>query len=217
MTAIPKPIVNARRVAGMILLLTTLLTVAAAAIPAALYANREVPVAPLTNSGGSRAAGAGVVTTVEPAAVSPDPSTQAPPAITTTTTIAPPVDPHQQLLDIQAADSATVASIPDGAWLPQISSKQVGLVVNGVTFGDQEILDDHQALRAAYPGVVLLWSGDFKTFVYPDFWVTLVASQVTDAPEPVLAWCAQQGLDNDHCYAKRLSATTAYEPNSKHP
>jgi len=33
----------------------------------------------------------------------------------------------------------------------------------------------------------------------------------------VLAWCAQQGLDNDHCYAKRLSATTAYEPNSKHP
>jgi len=213
MTVIPNPIVNARRVAGVILLLTTLLTVAAAVILAALYANRAVPVAPLTTSGGPQAGGAAVATTVEPPVVTLTPNTQAQPATTTE----PPLDPHQQLLAIQAADSATVATIPDGAWLPQVSSKQTGLVVDGVTFGDQEILDDHQSLGAAYPGVVLVWSGDFRTFVYPDFWVTLVASQVHDAPEPVLAWCAQQGLDNDHCYAKRLSATTAYEPDSKHP
>ena len=52
------------------------------------------------------------------------PNTQAQPATTTE----PPLDPHQQLLAIQAADSATVATIPDGAWLPQVSSKQTGPV-----------------------------------------------------------------------------------------
>lgn len=84
-----------------------------------------------------------------------------------------PRDPVAQLRQIAADDSQFVAVNLADRWVPQLSSKRPGVVDNGVVWDNAMTLQEHLRLRNQYPGVRLLWSGDWSTFSAPDFWVTV--------------------------------------------
>lgn len=73
-----------------------------------------------------------------------------------------------------------------------------------MTWDNARILDQHMRMRATYPDVRLLWSGDWSTYDGRDFWVTIVGLH-SDNPEDVLAWCTSAGLSRDNCAAKVVS------------
>ena len=125
-------------------------------------------------------------------------------------------DPGAALAQQTASDSPVIAGIPDGYWVPQLSSKRVGLVADGITYTEQAIWEDHYAIRSANPGAALLWSGDYTTFTYPDFWVTIMPSSYSSSPESANQWCANRGFDGDRCYAKRISITSYYDQTTLH-
>jgi len=134
------------------------------------------------------------------------------PSTTRTVTVAPTPDVEQAALSrLQAMardDRAYVSGVLADKWIPQISSKRVGLVAKGITWDNQAILDEHLRLRGAYPDVKLLWSGDWSTYDGPNFWVTVVGLWSTnDDPDDVLDWCTEQGFDRDNCIAKIVSRT----------
>ena len=87
--------------------------------------------------------------------------------------------------------------------MPQLSSKQLDFVVDGVSFGYADILGDHLSLRSAYDAR-LVWSSDWSSFREKDFYVT-VAAVPFSTPEEANAWCDSQAIDADNCFAKRLS------------
>jgi hypothetical protein len=76
---------------------------------------------------------------------------------------------------------------------------------DGVVSNSELTLPEHQRLRQRYDAK-LLWSGDWTTFEYQDYWVTVVATTFPDS-DSVLRWCTSQGLDNDHCSAQMVSTT----------
>ncbi len=111
---------------------------------------------------------------------------------------------------LAAADQPVIASTLANRWVPQISSKQPGLVAEGLTWTASDILREHLDLRQRYPEARLVWSGDWRTFKTPDWWVTIVGIPSNDAGS-ALSWCVTQGFDADHCYAKIVSATLERE------
>lgn len=115
-----------------------------------------------------------------------------------------------QLRAIAASDKPMVLATLADTWVPQLSSKRLGLVAEGRTWTHSAILAEHQRLRQAYPGVRLLWSGDWSTFSHSNFWVTVAGSTFPTA-EGALAWCRSNGFDRDHCFAKLVSTTHAVE------
>jgi len=90
-------------------------------------------------------------------------------------------------------------------WLPEVSSKRPGLVAEGITWANAEILRDHLALRQRFPRARLVRSSDWTTFGSPNWWVTIVALPMT-TPQQANGWCDAQGLDADHCFAKMISS-----------
>ncbi len=149
-------------------------------------------------------------------ATEPDPGTtvasppKPPPTRTVTATPTPDLE-QQSLARLQAMardDRAFVSAVLADKWIPQISSKRVGLVAQGITWDNQAILNEHLRLRNSYQDVKLLWSGDWSTYDYPNFWVTVVGLWSTnDDPYDVLSWCTEQGFDRDNCIAKIVSTT----------
>ena len=134
------------------------------------------------------------------------------PSATRTVTVTPTVDVEQVSLSrLQAMardDRAFVSNVLADRWIPQISSKRVGLVAKGITWDNQAILDEHLRLRSVYPDARLLWSGDWSTYDGPNFWVTVVGLwSVSGDPYDVLRWCTEQGFDRDNCIAKIVSTT----------
>jgi hypothetical protein len=99
-----------------------------------------------------------------------------------------------QLRSIAASDQPVVAGALEDRWVPQLSSKRLGMVAEGATWSNDMILTDHQELRGRYPGVRLLWSGSWSTFSESDFWVTIVGTGFPSADQ-ALAWCAGHGFD----------------------
>jgi len=143
----------------------------------------------------------------------PDPSTATAspkprPTWTPTRTVPPPPDVETESLSrLQAIandDRSAVNAVLADRWIPQISSKRVGLRAEGTEWHNAQILDEHLRLRRIYPDVKLLWSGDWSTFDGRDFWVTVVGLHA-DNPDDVLMWCTEQGFDRDHCIAKMVS------------
>lgn len=115
----------------------------------------------------------------------------------------------RQMLDSQlASDRAKVEALTE-RWVPQLSSKRPGLVVNGTTFDYRAIWSDFSSLAARYPGAMLLWSGDYSSFRLQDFWVT-IAPESFDTGAMANGWCDSVGLDRDNCYAKRITHTGSY-------
>ena len=135
-----------------------------------------------------------------------------PPTTLTATQYAAPAvaGPDQAALtalqDLAASDRGAVARDLENRWAPQISSKRPGLYAEGITWTPSEILREHLSLRQRYPDVKLVWSGDWRTFNDPDWWVTTVGLPYPTA-DGALGWCANNGFDADHCYAKIISRT----------
>jgi serine/threonine-protein kinase len=117
-----------------------------------------------------------------------------------------PQDPVQQLRQIANNDRPFVSAQLANRWVPQLSSKRPGVVDNGVVWDNAMTLQEYLQLRQRYPGVRLLWSGDWSTFSAPDFWVTVAGITFPDSAG-ALAWCRGQGFDRDHCAAKIISTT----------
>jgi hypothetical protein len=146
---------------------------------------------------------AGPSPTPNPAPTTQPPRTAVPPTET-------PEDPESaslaQLQRIAHNDRGFVTAWLADRWVPQISSKRLGIVAEGTVWNDAKILSEHLQLRAQFPEARLLWSGDWSTFDAPDFWVTIAGDTFPDAAG-ALAWCKRKNLDRDHCYAKIVSTT----------
>ncbi|RBP67190.1 hypothetical protein DFO66_102243 [Brevibacterium sanguinis] len=132
----------------------------------------------------------------------------------TETAPALPEDPAEALDQLVETDRKTVIADLDGKWVPQLSSKKLGLQAEGRTWNEAEILAEHQKLREEHPRVQLVWSGDFNSFKEDDFWVTIVGIGYDD-PEEALTWCSAHGLGPDHCYAKQLNTSGGYEGTTR--
>jgi hypothetical protein len=127
-------------------------------------------------------------------------------------------DPEAAAFDalraIADADMPAITSDLAERWVPQLSSKRIGLVADGITWNNSETLREHLDLRARYPHVRLLWSGDWSVFSDPDFWVTVAGVTFTN-PSDTLRWCTSNGFDRDHCYAKLISKTHPIEGSTE--
>jgi hypothetical protein len=123
-----------------------------------------------------------------------------------------PTDPGTALGQERAGD-ATAADSLVGQWIPQVSAKAAGLVVNGVTYDDGLIWAEFQKYRAAYPDALLVRSSDYSSFRVPGYWVVVIGRAFATA-DAVNAWCAQQAYGPDGCFAKRLSHTSGPAGNT---
>ena len=164
---------------------------------------------------GSSAASPTATPPVSPSQPTPRP---APPMAPVPTSAPVPTDPESRsLAALRAyanADRPFVTAQFADRWVPQLSSKRPGLVADGITWNNATTLDEHLQLRRQYPGVRLLWSGDWSTFSAPDFWVTVAGITFPNA-DGALGWCTSQNLDRDHCYAKIVSKTHSVEGSTK--
>jgi hypothetical protein len=185
----------------------TAVVAALGALAALLFVGPWAPLRPAPTSGTTSAAPVPQAPAVPTAAAPP---VQAPPSPAPVA-----ADPGERLRTQADADRPLLASVPEGEWVPQLSSKKVGLVADGITYTEQDIWNDHEKLRAGTPGAALLWSGDYTTFKYSDFWVTVVPSAHSRTADAANRWCASKGLDGDHCYAKRIGRTGTYKETTK--
>jgi hypothetical protein len=108
------------------------------------------------------------------------------------------------LADIASADRAYIDANLLEMWQPQLSSKRPGLFADGISWSAAEIVREHLALRQRFPGARLVWSGDWPVYGDPTWWITL-AGVPFGSGEQANGWCAAQGFDADHCFAKILS------------
>jgi hypothetical protein len=153
------------------------------------------------------------------------PAQVAPPETTTVTEQAPPptdepddepseADAHAELDTIVDADRPVVESLVDW-WVPQLSSKRPGLEADGITYDYRAILLDFRRLQVTHPDALLLYSGDYTSFRYGDFWITVVPYPY-DNGASANGWCDSENIPADDCYAKLISHTTGY-PNATLP
>jgi hypothetical protein len=107
----------------------------------------------------------------------------------------------QELVD---ADYSFVKGNLADRWIPQISSKRVGLVTDGITYANADILRNHLELRQRYENVRLVFSGRWTTFNGDNWWVTVVGAPFGDAAA-ANGWCDAHGIDSWNCFAKTVS------------
>lgn len=148
-----------------------------------------------------------------PAVAVPAPSVSDEPLDVPTPEDTPTVEPvDAALAELQLILDADrpVAEALVGQWVPQLSAKRPGMVVQGVTYDYVEILRDYRETQAVYPDALLLYSGEYSSFKYDDFWITIEPLPYYDGPS-ANAWCDGQGIPVDDCYAKMISHTVGYE------
>lgn len=114
------------------------------------------------------------------------------------------------LAELRSADFEVVQTLAMNRWIPQVSSKRVGLVVNGKALTNVDILADHLAFRQRFAGARLVWSGNWTTFSGPNFWVTVVGPPYYFAEE-ANSWCDANKFAADDCFAKFLSTLVGIE------
>ena len=93
-----------------------------------------------------------------------------------------------------------------GWWVPQVSAKRLGAIVDGVVYDHDEMSRHVSSLEQRFPGALLIWSGNYTSFSSPDFYVVVVPTPF-DTGAAAIGWCVAQGLGPDDCFAKRLSHT----------
>lgn len=130
------------------------------------------------------------------------------------TPTAEPVDSALAELQLIRDADRPIAESLVGQWVPQLSAKRPGMVVDGVTYDYVEILRDYRATQARYPDALLLFSGEYTSFKYGDFWITIEPLPYYDGPS-ANTWCDEQGIPFDDCYAKMISHTVGYEGATK--
>jgi len=107
------------------------------------------------------------------------------------------------LNEMVAADQPVAENLV-GYWVPQLMAQKIGLRVNGQVIDYASILQQVRNLKVTYPKAVLVWSGDYSSYTFSDFYVVLIAEGFTAADE-ANAWCDRAGLSPDNCFAKRLT------------
>jgi serine/threonine protein kinase len=122
----------------------------------------------------------------------------------TTPAVTAPLSEADSLARLQQLANDDRPNVITDTWIPQISSKRVGLFADGKVWNNAMILDQHMRMRQQYSNVRLLWSGDWSTYNGRDFWITVVGLPSPN-PDDVLAWCTRQGYDRDNCIAKIVS------------
>jgi hypothetical protein len=125
---------------------------------------------------------------------------------------APAVDLPTALAELRLqldADRPMAEALVD-QWVPQLSAKRPGLVVNGVNYNYLEILRDFRQTQARYPDALLLFSGEYSSFKYGNFWITVVPRPQYDGASANV-WCDGEGIGPDDCYAKMISHTEDYD------
>ena len=113
------------------------------------------------------------------------------------------------------ADRAFILSNLNNRWVAQLSSKRPGLVADGKTWTNADILNEFLALRLRFSDVRLLWSDEWPVFSYQGWWVT-VAAATFPGPDAANSWCPQQGFDREHCFAKFVSSTAGPENSTRY-
>jgi serine/threonine-protein kinase len=123
---------------------------------------------------------------------------------------ADPVDELRRQIDGDAADVEELV----GKWVPQLSSKREGDVVDGTRYDPAAILADFRGWQDKVPTSVLTRSERFTSFRGQNYYVTLAAEPFDNA-EDANAWCDDQGLAPDDCFAKRLSHSEGPSGNTR--
>jgi serine/threonine-protein kinase len=121
-----------------------------------------------------------------------------------------PADLLRRQLD---GDAERVESLV-GKWVPQLSSKREGDVVDGTRYDAAAVWADFQSWQEKVPSSVLTRSERFTSFRGKDYWVTL-AAEPFDTAEAANAWCVTQQLAPGDCFAKRLSHTDGPGGNTR--
>ncbi|UEA57822.1 hypothetical protein LK459_14535 [Gordonia otitidis] len=116
----------------------------------------------------------------------------------------------QSLNAQMAVDRGQVLANSNNQWVAQLSSKQPGLVADGKTWTNKDILDEFTANYQRFSGARLLWSNDWSVFSSPGWWVTITA-QTFPTGQAAVNWCVQQNFDRDHCLGKLISNTAPPE------
>ena len=102
-----------------------------------------------------------------------------------------------------------------GYWVPQVSSKRLGLYAEGMTWGSPAIVQEFFSLRQQFPQALLLFSDDWSVFdAGGGWWVTIVGIPFTTAEE-ANAWCDSQNLDGEHCFAKYIDTNGSSEGTTR--
>lgn len=128
------------------------------------------------------------------------------------TTAATPVVTEADLQQQVDADRSVAEGLV-GSWVPQLSSKRLGMTVHGETYGYPEILADFRALHARFPRSVLIRSDDYSSYP-PGYWVTIMAEPYA-SPDAANAWCDANGIPAEDCYAHRVSHAEGRAGSSK--
>ena len=163
--------------------------------PEMVSSSAEVTVAGIDNSAGSPSATPRAVVASQPLA----------PTYGTVDSVA-----GTALADLASADYDVVRNNLADRWVPQISSKRVGLVTDGITYANADILRNHLGLRQRYGAVRLVRSNNWTTFNGADWWVTVVGDPSGDSAV-ANRWCDSNGIDAWNCFAKYISATSGPE------
>ena len=101
-----------------------------------------------------------------------------------------------------------------GKWTPQLSSKQVGLVVDGQTWTKRLILAEYLKTQQANPKAVIIDTSQWPVYDTAGWWVTLQGDSYSDGDQ-ANAWCDAQGYDSDHCLAKRIESNGTSQGTTK--
>lgn len=119
---------------------------------------------------------------------------------------------RQELERLVAADEARVDSQMLDRWIPQVSSKQVGLEADGIVYDYAAILDHFTMLEASLGDLMIIDSADYPSFELQGWYVGLAAESFGSS-DGALGWCASHGMaDRNLCFAKLVSRTTPYNP-----
>lgn len=97
-----------------------------------------------------------------------------------------------------------------GKWVPQLSAKNEGMVVDGETYDLDAVLANHLDLRDAHPESRLLRSGDYPVFRFDGFYITIVALPFETADE-ANAWCDEHEFPVNECFAKFINNTGSWQ------
>ncbi|WP_167202319.1 hypothetical protein [Actinomyces respiraculi] len=115
------------------------------------------------------------------------------------------------LRDQADTDSATVSGPLNGTWVPQLSSKKPGLVLDGVTWDAAAVWAHYLSVKTTYPNAILLYSDDWSVFDAGGHWWVIAAAEPFATAEEANAWCAAQGLSRDDCFAKYVRVGASSE------
>ena len=196
-----------------------------AAVGAAVVALLVVIIVVVATSGGGDDVQTATTGTTAPTGPTVSPATTAAPtqstaAVDPPVTAAPtqPVDreeeAHQEIERLVVEGESRVDAQMGDRWIPQVSSKRLGLEADGITYTYQDILNHFSELRQRFGDLIVINSSDFSSFELQGWYVGL-APETFGSSQEALGWCASHGMnDRNLCFAKLVSRTQPYSPGT---